>query len=256
MLLGLLVSGIYAQADRLFIKHLAGTGLRTEHKAYLDELAGVLPSDSLHYYLAKYYLQSGEDSSFLVHYKSAIHLFQTDTQAFNMGSIHFLNKPAGIQKEWFLTYDKMPVNKPAQAMHYMYDASLDPAHVLLSSVPDKLQDDYLQFRKAYRKKPWMGATLSTFVPGLGKLYAGRRESAGMVFLMHVSYILQAYSSIQSLGIHNAFTIYSIGIFGVFYSANIYGSWKAVKEVKKEKRKQFLIHAEDYYRFDCAHNLYP
>jgi hypothetical protein len=254
-LLMLFYNATSAQADKKLLHYLAVNKLWQEEAAYLHELPSKVPDDSLHYFWAKYYLQTGADSFFLSAYEKSKNLFLDDTGSSNLANIHFLVRPAGVRQKWFTSYDEKKGTPLSQSIRMVYDASERPLEANPQLLPDKLEDDFLQFRKSFHHKAWIAATLSAAVPGLGKLYAGRKASAGMTFILNSAYALQAYESYAKLGPRNAFTIYSIGLFGLFYTVNVYGSWHAVKEVRKERKTQFLIHAEEYYRFHYPNSLY-
>ena len=121
--------------------------------------------------------------------------------------------------------------------------------------PEKLQIDILDYKKYYNRKPFVAAALSTFVPGLGEIYAGKKRSFLIVLLSNIGYAAQAYEACYKLGVKNPFSVFSVGFFGAFYFANIYGSYYDVKLVKREKRKQLLIDAESYYNINCSSKLY-
>jgi hypothetical protein len=245
-----------AQLNPGFLKHLGKSGLQREQYTYLMQLSGTIPDDSLNYLFAKYYLQEQQDSLFTLKYALSKPLFISDTESFNRANIHFLLASGSKQALWYNSYDAKSVNGPAQSIHYAYTASLFPGKADLHLLPEALQEDFLGFRKASLKKEWVAGTLSAVVPGLGKLYAGRKASFVVTLFTHLAYAAQAYESFRILGPSNAFSIISCSVFGVFYAANIYGSCREVKIKKRETRKQFLLHATDYYNFNCAHDLYP
>jgi hypothetical protein len=245
-----------AQSDAAFLKYLGTNGLQREHHAYLMALKGRMPSDSLHYLFAKYDLDQQKDSLFLTAYTESKMLFVQDTQAFNAACIYFLKSKSADQNFWFNSFDPSLVNATAREIHTTYLASLRPFAADIHQIPEKLQPDFMAYRKAESKKAWVAGTLSAFVPGLGKLYAGRTQSFILTFTGCAVYAVQSYESIRKFGPKNAYSLFTLGAFGVFYVANIYGSIHAVKVKKKETRKQFLIHAADYYHFTSAHNLYP
>jgi hypothetical protein len=144
----------------------------------------------------------------------------------------------------------------ANSVYSVYLASKNPINIDVTLMPEELRDGFADYKKYYHKKPWVGAGLSTVVPGLGELYAGKKRAFVNTLLFHVMYGIQTYEAAHKLGIKNPFTIFSIGFYGVFYFANIYGGYFDVKQAKKEKRKQFLIDATNYYNLNYATKLYP
>ena len=102
-----------------------------------------------------------------------------------------------------------------------------------TQIPKKLRGDFLKYKKYSHRSPLLAGALSAAVPGLGKLYAGRKHSFMITLLTNIANGVQAYESVDKLGIKHPFSIFSIGLFSVFYAANIYGSYHDMKEVKYE-----------------------
>jgi hypothetical protein len=211
-------------------------------------------SDSISYFKAKYYLQYFHDSFFLDNYFKSKTIFIKDTNAFNLASISFLTSHK--KDIWFSSFtirDTIPFI--SNSINSIFMASKNPTLFDVTTIPEKLQPDFIDFKKYYSRKPFIAAALSTFVPGLGEIYAGKKRSFIIVLLSNLMYGAQAYEACYKLGVKNPFSIFSIGFFGAFYFANIYGSYYDLKQGKKEKRKQFLIDAESYYNINCSSKLY-
>jgi hypothetical protein len=258
LILSIVLSGpsLFGQNNNSFLKLLDGQGLRREHLAYLKSLDKTLGKDSLNYLYAKYYLSGKQDSSFLVSYLSSKTLFLSDSQAFSHSSIYFLTRPARVQSKWYDSYDATKLTGSPRMLQSAYQASIDPSHTHPEDLPEQLRADFIQFQKADLHKPLKAALLSAAIPGLGKLYVGRKHSFFSTLLSQATYALGTYASYRAFGPTHALTIISAGMFTLFYSANIYGSFHEVQIVRNEKRKQFLLHASDYYNFNCANSLYP
>jgi len=245
----------YSQVNYSFIQHLSVQNLQREHKTYISTLAEKTATDSINYLTAKYYLQYFNDSLFLDSYIKSKTVFKNDTNATNIASVVFLT--SNKRDIWFANYPTQDnTSYMANSVYSVYLASKNPNNTDITLMPEELQADFLDYKNYYHKKPWVAAGLSTLVPGLGELYAGKKRSFVNTLLFHVMYGLQAYEAGYKLGIKKPFTVFSIGFFGVFYFANIYGSYFDVKQAKKEKRKQFLIDATNYYNLNYATKLYP
>jgi hypothetical protein len=254
-LFGLLVcSKTEAQVDNSFLKHLSTHHLAKEHFAFLSGLSATSSADSVNYLKAKYYLQYENDSLFLEAYGKSKSLFINDSNAFTAANIHFLTRSSALQEIWYGSFPAQLTDK-TQLVRNCYFASADPGNTDENSLPLKLQDDFLKLKKSQSKKPWVAGALSAAVPGLGKLYAGRKKSFYFTLLAHVAYGAQSYECVRKLGISHPFSIFSISLFSVFYAANIYGSYQDVKKVKKERRTQFLLNAQKYYYFNYGTSLY-
>lgn len=245
--------GSYAQFNYPFLKHLSNQNLSQEHKTYLQSPMNI-SADSVYYFKAKYYLQYFNDSLFLDNYSKSKVLFNKDTNAVNLASIAFLTN--NKKDVWFSAYSaKDTISRISCEIFAVYQMSKNANISGINLLPEKLQMDLLDYKKYYARKPILAAALSTFVPGLGEIYAGKKRSFPMVLLANLAYAAQAYEAYYKLGVKNPFSVFSVGFFGAFYFANIYGSYYDLKQVKKEKRKQFLIDAAGYYNINCSSKLY-
>lgn len=94
------------------------------------------------------------------------------------------------------------------------------------------------------KSPFLATSLSTIVPGSGKIYTGNWKD-GLFSLLFVSTSAwQSYRGFKKNGIES---IYG-WIFGVFtigyYGGNIYGSWKAAKTYNSNLDHEIYHRAEN------------
>jgi TM2 domain-containing membrane protein YozV len=92
----------------------------------------------------------------------------------------------------------------------------------------------------------VAALMSVFVPGLGKLYAGKTRAFFTTLILNAAYAAQTLESNRKLGTTSVLTIINASAFTTFYLSNIYGSFKAVQQRKKEFKKQFLTDATLHY----------
>jgi len=89
--------------------------------------------------------------------------------------------------------------------------------------------DYYQVLKSQKKKSmFLAGLFSTFIPGSGKIYAGRTGSGISSFLSTVSLGLVAYENFRKDGILNYKTLFFSSLFATFYAGNIWGSVFSVK----------------------------
>ena len=253
--LSVLFSLIYlftiGQVNQPFIDYLSKNNFKREQMAYINNLSTQTSIDTICYLKAKYYLQYFNDSLFFSNYLNCQTTFAKDSNTFNKASILFLKKDITFQSKWFGTIDPEGAPFISKSIYSTYYAGISPLNVNVENLPEPLQKDFLNYRKIYLKKPFVGAALSFVVPGLGKLYAGRPRSFITTLFTHVIYGAESYECIHKLGIKNAFTIFSLSFFSVFYVANVYSGYHDVNEVKKEIRNQFLINAYNYYNFNYS-----
>ena len=259
---GIVVVGIFffcsvsqAQINNGFIKHLSENKLYREHSAYLKELDSLKANpDSVVFLKTKYNLQYFNDSIFFLNYPKSKSLFIKDTCTNTLAGIKYLKRPSKEQTRFFYSFESEG-NHFSNEIFQVWKASLNPREINPAVFPPKLQQDFMKYKKLYSRKPIVAAALSTAVPGLGKLYAGRKNSFYITLMTHIGLAVQSYEAVHKLGINNPFSIFSLSFSGLFYAANIYGSYNAVKEVKKETRNQFLYNASDYYTINCPCTLY-
>lgn len=95
-----------------------------------------------------------------------------------------------------------------------------------------------------RKSPFMAGLFSAVVPGLGKVYAGRRGNGLYTFLISGLLAAQTYEAYRKDGLKSARFIVYGSLFTSFYIGNIWGSTLAVRVIKNEKqdatREQILF----------------
>ncbi len=80
------------------------------------------------------------------------------------------------------------------------------------------------------RSPWLAATLSALIPGLGKVYAGRLWDGVFSFLLNAYTGWQTYRSYRQ---HRpvATPVYG-GFFAFFYVGNVYGSYVAARQYNR------------------------
>ena len=243
---------VSSQVNLDFVKHLSFNQLKEEHFFYLANSG--TSSDSIHYLTAKYYLQYHNDSLFFKHLHASADLSSGDSLLLNNATIYYFKQSNKYTQEWvgFMTEK---VNYSCRSKQFI-DTLLknDPGNINLGFI--QLNGDMANYKKAMRKKPVVAAAMSAIIPGLGKAYIGRKKSFGFTLAAHLLYGIQTYESIKRLGIKNPLSIINIGMLGVMYSANIYGSFIEAKKNKKEKYHQLLNHASDYLYMDTGNSLYP
>ena len=99
---------------------------------------------------------------------------------------------------------------------------------------EKLLVDTKKIMSAHRKKsPFLAATLSAIIPGLGKIYAGKKKEGIGAFIPIIASGLIALEGYNKGGLKDArFLIFGTA-FTTFYIGNIWGSSLAVKISESE-----------------------
>ncbi len=102
----------------------------------------------------------------------------------------------------------------------------------------------VQLAKNKQKSPFKAGALSALVPGLGRVYAGKKATG--IYSLLVAGLLgaQAYEGFRKDGVESVrFILYS-SLFTAFYLGNIWGSALSVKMIKNERdeaiHKQILL----------------
>ncbi len=252
----LLLSATFSigQISFSFARHLSVNKLEREHRTYLNSFP---ISDSLNFLLSKFYIQYQKPNEFLSAFPSAQNLFTNDTNALHFAATFIVRQPMDLAAHFF-SNDFIKNNSSATLalIRNTFNSASYPDSADTGLLPAALRKNFLTYKKYYNKKPFVAGLLSAVVPGLGKVYAGRRLSFMNTFLLHTFFVATGVEAVTRLGWKHPYTIVNLAYSGVFYLANIYGSYKEVDRVKKEKRQQYINDAADYFEFTGGGALYP
>lgn len=235
----------FGQIDQKFINHLVYNNLNLEHKSYLSLLEKQNDlSDSLIYFKTKFALFTNDSSNYNKLYPKCslcfndTNLLKYSASYFTKLSLHNTKKLWDVEFKTNSNYSKNTLLY--KSFELIQNPSLNP-----DFLPYTLQMHYNEFKAANRKNIWLAGALSAIVPGSGKLYIGRPHSFWGSFITNTLYGITAYESINKLGIKNGYSIFTTGVFGVFYLSNIFGTAFDLKRLKIEKKKHFLYEVADY-----------
>jgi len=245
-----------AQINYRLIKHLDSCKLYNEESYYLDIIQKQhLKSDSTNYLFAKFNLKQHNDSLFFKYYALSASLYNSDTSALQFTNYYFLKHPNPYyQKLWFNEIRKYTIDSLNNGLNTFYNTLIIPANSSIS-INARLANDLKNYNKLSKKSPFLAGCLSTMVPGLGKLYGQRPNSALLTFFSQSVYAFQSIESVKKYGIKNSYSIFSISFFSLFYLSNIYGSYIDLKSLKKQRKKQLLLDAEKYFNLNYPATLY-
>ncbi len=236
---------ILAQQDESFIAHLRNNNLRTELEVYLNQSR--MEDSVMHYQYAKFYLNPFKDSLFMTSYLRSFQMANRDSTFMRMAGLAVLEKANDqLLSDWFDENKSKTQPNFNTDLNGIYLASKDPARFDASQFPEPLQTSFLKYKSFNKKKAGTAAALSCLIPGIGKWYAGKPGSFLMSFALCSAYFFQTLESSKKLGNTHPLTIINLSGFGIFYLSGIYGSPKAVKDKKRELKKQFLLDAVYYY----------
>ena len=235
-----------AQINKQFIEHLTSYSLQTEHRTYLNSIKN--NSDSLHYFEANYYLHYFNDSLFLQHYFKSKLLCQNDTNLLKQAGVLMLNE--ADTKTRTLWFESLPANSATstlQRLNTIYLAANYPNQLSDDAIfSEELRKTFHGYKKVVNKKPALAATMSDVIPGLGKLYSGKTMSGLSALLINTAYAAQSWESYNKLGVKHPLTIFNAAAFTIFYFSNIYGGYKCIIDLRRERKKQFIKDATFLY----------
>ena len=240
----------HSQIDEAVLTHFVQHDLKNEHLTYLN--TSPIGEDSVHFFLAKYYLQYQDWTKFYLHYQKGINVAKEDTLFLEIATSKILSLTDSLRPIWFdLEVKKYPfLDKYEQ----LYRFENNKKSVVIE-VPLALRESWNNFKKVSRKSPFVAAVLSTIVPGLGKVYIGNYRTGVLSFFTLSVFGVQAVESYQKKGIEHILTLTNSGFFAGYYFANIAGSYRETKQKKKEFKNQFLIDASIYYHSRISDQLY-
>ncbi|MCD4795112.1 MAG: hypothetical protein K8R54_17910 [Bacteroidales bacterium] len=96
-----------------------------------------------------------------------------------------------------------------------------------------------------RKSPFLAGTLSTFVPGMGKVYTSYWKDGLLAFMSISISSWQSYNGFQTDGADSAYGWIFGTVATILYFSNIYGSQKSAKRYNSDNEKK-IIHKIKYH----------
>jgi len=139
------------------------------------------------------------------------------------------------------------MKKYEQARHFWSNDTILLGWTYLREGKFKKAREYLKFCDSISfKKPMFAALLSGFVPGAGRVYAGRIGDAIFSFLLTMGSAYSAYHYYQKKAKIPAVIFGSLAIY--FYLGDIYGAALSVKIHNKKKSVEFIHNIETKFGF--------
>ncbi len=99
----------------------------------------------------------------------------------------------------------------------------------------RMEQHFLALSDNPPKSPFLGGVLSTAIPGLGRVYAGKSAEGIISFLYVTALGFTTYDFYRGGGSSNPLFILSASVTGIFYLGNIVGSVTAVRRANNEFR---------------------
>ena len=203
------------------------------------------PSDSLAYYRIKLGVQLSNSNWIFSNFSRGKNVLKRDTSLFQNVTVHFLNSKDSIRHIWFNEVLKSEGDS-CSLIYVTLNESIDSyKNISSNNLPNQLTIPFQNYVRYQHKKPIISASLSALFPGLGKLYNGRKHSFRFVLLTQSIFGLKLLESNYRLGLTHPYTLFTGGIFLLYYGSSIVGSYEDCKQVKKEQKQIYITHVQDF-----------
>ena len=258
------------QASLAFVSHLSKDGRHQEAIRMLYIERALYQADTFNFNLARQYhlLRKADSASAIFSRVSPVSAFGTAARFGAALNFIYLNDPEKARTELETITDTALGNMELRqltlagiALLQREEARFDSiaqyfrfTSYLVSSEERTLVDLRKRVSAKRRKSAIAAAGLSAIVPGLGKIYAGRK-GAGLASMLASSVLAGiAAETYFRGGAQSAQFITAGALFGVFYAGNIVGSYYSVRQQKKTETGKFdneilaTIHLPIHRRF--------
>lgn len=242
----------FTQTKSDLLNHLFKNKLFREYEYVLKyDTLGINP-DSLAYFKILNQLNLNQNTEIIKNFEYADKLIVSDTNFYLRLNLHFLQLNDSLKKVWFNNKLKHLEDTVSKQFKNLAKILLNEKSVDTILIATELRNNYKEYIKYRSKKPIISALCSAIIPGLGKLYNGRKYSFKNVFSAHILLGSKFVESVYILGIYNPYTFITLGFLSTYYLANIVGSYYDLAEVKKEKQLQFIFNVQNYYLQSAAY----
>ena len=233
-----------AGSDWSFINYLLESGMKRDAAAVLFQDGIYAPSDTLSYlrgltayYLkdfgtASYYLGSVGQTSPLfdqAFFHSTASLMELGCNAQSIALLKGYNGARNDLKRLQLEAASLLEDDLSSYLDYSGSASEATSYSVMQA-EQSLARIYSDRTSAKEKKPWIAATASALVPGLGKVYAGNLSEGIASFLVVGSFGAVTAECISKKGFGDWRSITFGALGALFYLGNIYGSYFSVERI--------------------------
>jgi tetratricopeptide (TPR) repeat protein len=171
----------------------------------------------------------------------AYNLIEADETDKAMAMLRVNSTLSPEQKLWYEGFAYLKKNEFKKTLHLFSNTDLQNGSLL------KLKTLAQEGAALRLKKPWLAASMSTLVPGTGKLYTGDWKDAliSMVSVGLTGY--QAYKGFERNGVKSTYGWIYATVGTGFYLGNIYGSVASAKRRNKRNLNRIKAKVDDTFR---------
>jgi len=177
-LIGFIIMSLnsYAQTKSDLLNHLFENKLFREYEYVLKYDTLGINSDSLAYFKILNQLKLNQNAEIIKNFELADELIISDTSFYLKLNIHFLQLNDSIKRVWFDNKLKQLDDTISKQFKNLAKILLNEKFVDTNLIANELKDNYKEYEKFRSKKPIISSLFSAIIPGLGKLYNGRKYS--------------------------------------------------------------------------------
>ncbi len=198
---------------------------KTYYQRVIDNYSQSKFSDQAQYQIARIYFDLGKYDESIGYIKTKVHRLSSKNIRLRMNLLLGCNYL--FQRRWKL------------ARHHLTSLLSPHRNSPLDSLTTTLNDFALQGERLPCKSENLAGLLSTAIPGMGKIYAGRFTDGLYSFILAGLTGWQAYEGFHQKGTHSSKGWIYGSLGAIFYLGNIYGSVVAVK-IHNEKIEDNLL----------------
>jgi hypothetical protein len=242
----------FTQTKSDLLNHLFKNKLFREYEYVLKYDTVGINQDSLAYFKILNHLNLKQNTEIIKNFEFADKLIVSDTNFYLKLNMHFLQLNDSTKRVWFNNKLKHLEDTLSKQFKNLAKILLNEKFVDTNLIAAELREYFKEYVKYRSKKPIISSFYSAIIPGLGKLYNGRKYSFKNVFSAHILLGSKFVESVYVLGIYNPYTFITFGFLSTYYLANIVGSYFDLVEVKKEKQLEFIFNVQNYYLQSSAY----
>lgn len=241
-------------SESAFLTYLSNNQLDKERILFLKELKiqNKNQHDTLCLLLAKAFFNSNINDSahYYIDQVSNSYLVKINQFEFKLGLLLQFSDTNNVQKlinSMVINNDSHIINETKILNSLIFNKNINYDKEFLSEFyPFDVCNKISNYQHLLNKKTGKAVFLSMILPGLGKMYLGRKQDGINMLMFNVATGSLFLESFLKKGLVSFYTIPSISLFAVFYLGNIYGTYKAVNILKHESYKDMLYHLGVYY----------